>query len=173
MQLIPPAPEKKPWKSQQAQMPYKAAKSSFDTEVENISLDCMSPIICELQPKSLNKSINFKHSISPLTSNAIPCLNQHMKMHDHGLSMENCARYLQRILPDSFRCYYCGKKQTLYHLDRLGSKCLQTPRTLDSPCRTQIQAPLSKPFHQAFAGVTHQAQLSLHYTNFSFIREKL
>lgn len=55
MQLIPPAPEKQPWKSQQAEMPYKAAKSSFDTQVENISLDCTSPIFHELQPKYLSK----------------------------------------------------------------------------------------------------------------------
>lgn len=54
-----------------------------------------------------------------------------------------------------------GKKQTLHRLDGLGSKHLQTPRTLGSPHRKQIQAPLSKPFHQAFARVTHQAQLSV------------
>lgn len=58
------------------------------------------------------------------TPNTIPCLSQHTKTdNQNGLNMENHTSYLRSILPDSFKCYYCGKANTTIHsLDALGSK---------------------------------------------------
>lgn len=105
----------------------KAAKSKFNTVVENISLDFAFLLFCEFLPKSLKTKRNlwastFKHgnlpvsiqhhsSFKPACEDRQPKWVQYGKLH---------KLYLDSTLSG---CYKCGKaNSTTYNLDALGSK---------------------------------------------------